>query len=501
LQSEFPLQNALLLMRLPRSLAAAALVLLFAAGTASAQSPPAEGRDAPRNVVLMIADGAGPATFTMARDFERYRQGEPEGLDGPQEGGVRLALDALELGSIQTYAANSRITDSAAGATAFSTGHKTNNGFVAVDTAGRPLATLLEAVQRRGMATGLVATSRLTHATPASFAAHTPDRWKENKIARQLLAHEVDLMLGGGRRHFLPQSAEDSEREDGRDLLDEAREAGYTVVTGRDGFQQVDALPVLGVFANGHLPYVIDRDSGKIPSLEAMTQKALRLLSESEQGRKNGVFLMVEGSRIDHAGHNNDAAAHLRETLAYDDAVAAAQRFAERDGETLLLSTADHGTGGLSLGRNIDGEGRYAWKPSALAEVEASHGVMMRQVLEEGADPATVLRRQAGVDSLAAGEREMLAEAVEAESYGRLEAALSEIIGRRAVVGWTTGGHTAVDVGLYGYGPGAERFVGHHDNTYVGAELAELLGVDLDALTAEIRREREEQAATVADSE
>ena len=95
----------------------------------------------------------------------------------------------------------------------------------------------------------------------------------------------------------------------------------------------------------------------------------------------------------------------------------------------------------------------------------------------------------------------MLAEAVEAESYGRLEAALSEIIGRRAVVGWTTGGHTAADVGLYGYGPGAERFVGHHDNTYVGAELAELLGVDLDALTAEIRREREEQAATVAGSE
>jgi alkaline phosphatase len=175
--------------------------------------------------------------------------------------------------------------------------------------------------------------------------------------------------------------------------------------------------------------------------------------------------------------------------------VARARAFAERDGRTLLLSTADHETGGLSLGRNIDGDGVYAWKPAALAEVEASHGAMMRRIVEEEADPAEVLHRQAGVDSLTAEEQTILAEAVEVESYAQLEATLSEIIGRRAVVGWTSGGHTAVDVGFYGFGPGAQRFAGHHDNTFVGTELAELMGFDLDRLTAQLRRARQERAA------
>lgn len=490
-----------------RVLSVALGVVLAAAGTAFPPSSKAQNRppdsdapdEAPQNVVLMIADGAGPATFTMARDFKRYRQGKTGSLEGQD---VRLALDAMRLGTIQTFSEDSRVTDSAAGATAFSTGHKTNNGHVGVGPEGRLLATLLEAAEQRGMATGLVATSRLTHATPASFAAHTLDRWRENLIAGQMLQSGADLMLGGGRRHFLPQSREASEREDDRNLVAEAEKTGYTVVTDRTELDEAGALPLLGLFADGHLPYAIDRKGGDaraVPTLEAMTEKALRLLSQSEEGRKNGVFLMVEGSRIDHAGHNNDAAAHLRETLAYDRAVAAARSFAENDGETLLLSTADHGTGGLSLGRNVGGKGRYAWKPAEVAEVEASHGAMMQAIAEGRADPATVLRRQAGIDSLAADEQKMLAEAVEVESDGRLEAALSEIIGRRAVVGWTTGGHTAVDVGLCGMGPGARRFVGHHDNTYIGEALAELMGFDLGALTAELR-EGDQQAAS-AESE
>jgi alkaline phosphatase len=309
-------------------------------------------------------------------------------------------------------------------------------------------------------------------------------------------------MLGGGRRHFLPQRREASEREDDRNLVAEAREGGYTVVTGREGLDEAGALPLLGLFADGHLPYAIDREEGNVravPTLEAMTQKALRLLSRSEEGRENGVFLMVEGSRIDHAGHNNDAATHLRETMAYDRAVAAANGFAEDDGETLLLSTADHGTGGLSLGRNVDGEGRYSWKPAVLGEVDASHNAMMRRIMDGGASPARVLREKAGIDDLTPAERERLNRAAEDEDYGALEAALSEVIGRRAVVGWTSGGHTAVDVGLYGMGPGAHRFAGHHDNTYIGEALAELMGFDLGALTAEMRSGDEAQASAEGD--
>ena len=441
--------------------------LLFAVQPLRAQTTSYD--EAPRNVILMIADGGGPASFTMARDYLRDRHGP-----------TALALDSILVGSVHTYSTDSRVTDSAAGATAFSTGVKSYNGAIAVNPDKQPLATLLEAAEERGMATGLIATSRVTHATPASFAAHVPDRWQENEIASQMMQQNVDLIFGGGRRHFLPGSQK-GQREDERNLLEEAREDGYQVVTTRGALNRSLQLPVLGLFSMSHMDYEIDRDPSEEPSLEAMTRRGIKLLKE----RPEGFFLMIEGSRIDHAGHGNDPAAMLHDALAYNRAAAAVLQYARQNEHTLVLSVSDHETGGLSLGRNLDGSGVYAWHPDVLGRVRSSLPVMVNEVMEEGASPAAVLQKYAGIDTLSNAERALL-EKSRAKGQS-LKFALSDVISQRALLGWTTKGHTGVDVNLYAYGPGSARFRGHHDNTYLGQVLADLLEFDLNALTQSLR--------------
>lgn len=454
-----------------RSLIAVLVVVLapslmaFAQTEAALDAPP-EAR--PHNVILFISDGCGPASFTLARDYLRY-QGRPDGL----------ALDSIFVGSIRTFASDSRVTDSAASGTAFACGVKTYNGAIAVDTLQRPVATLLEAAEARGMATGLVATSRITHATPAAFAAHVPSRQQEADIAVQELGSGVDVLFGGGTRYFLPQSLGGS-REDDRNLLGEAEEKGYRVVRDRAGFDTLGAAPALALFSRSHMAYEIDRDPATEPSLAEMTAKAIELLDDDP----DGFFLMVEGSRIDHAAHGNDAAAHLHDILAYDEAVATALAFAREDGRTLFVSTSDHETGGLSLGRNIDGRGIYAWKPEVLEGVEASLWAMYEAAGDQ--PPCAVLLRYA---SITCTEAEEAAFDQIIEDQPRVGLLIAEIISKRAVLGWTTGGHTAVDINLYAYGPGRDHFIGHHDNTAIGNLLAELLAFDLAALTAQLRQE------------
>ncbi len=268
------------------------------------------------------------------------------------------------------------------------------------------------------------------------------------------------------------------ERTDGRNLIAEARSEGYHVVEDRTALEQAAETPLLGLFSMSHMDYDLDRDPELQPSLAQMTRKALGLLSDDP----DGFFLMVEGSRIDHAAHSNDAAAHLHDVLAYEKAMAVALDFARRNGRTLVVATSDHETGGLTLGRG----GEYAWYPKVLAGVEASQGTIAAQIRERPDAAAEVLRRLAGIDSLTTKERAALGEAIaEEEIYETVTA----IINRRARVGWTSTGHTAVDVNVYAYGPGRRRFVGNHDNTYIGRTLADLMGLDLQVLTEAMRQE------------
>jgi alkaline phosphatase len=431
----------------------------------------------PRNVILFIPDGFGPAQGTMARDYKRDYLGE----------GSALVMDGIEVGSIRTHATDNRVTDSAASATAYSTGVKTYNGAISVDTERRPVGTVLQAAQRRGMATGVVTTTRITHATPAAFVAHVPQRSMEIEIADHLLWTRPDVVIGGGTRLFLPE-ADGGSRTDGRNLIDEARNLGYTVALDRSDFRAGSTMPFLALLAEDHLAYEIDRHLTDEPSLADMTRKALELLSQHEEG----FFVMIEAGRIDHAAHGNDIAGTLHDVLAFDEAMRVALDFVEQDGNTLLISVADHETGGMTLGRNIDGRSHYGWYPEVIARVKASHGPIVAALTAEGGDPVAVIDEYTAIDDLSETELEALRASI---NDGRgMNGVLGEIVARRAVVGWTTGGHTGVDVRLHAAGVGSERLAGNHDNTFIGQIIAEMLNLDLEAVTQEIRSELAVQA-------
>ena len=416
----------------------------------------AQDADGPRNLIIMIADGFGPASATLAREVK----------------GEALVLDSVLQGAVGTRSTSSRVTDSAAAATAFASGIKTYNGAIGVDTLRRPVGTLFEAAEARGMATGLVATSRITHATPASFVAHVAARAEEATIAEQMMASGVDVVFGGGYRFFVADTLSGS-RTDGRDLLSESTALTFTDPA---AFDTVATVPVFGLFARDHLDYEIDRTDQ--PSLAAMTQKALDLIGEAEQG----FVLMVEGSRIDHAAHANDPVGHLHDIYAYDEAVRVALDFARADGRTLVVSTSDHETGGMTLGR----DGVYAWNADYLARVRAS-AERMGRLIAAGQNPAEVLRASAVADSLTAEEQAALGLSVEPVNRRISNIMLGKVVSRRAGIGWTGGGHTAVDVGLYAWGPGADRLCGVMENDALGRALADLLGLDVAAVTARLR--------------
>jgi len=441
------------------------LALLLSACTLQAQAPAADDTK-PRNVILFISDGCGPASFTMARDFQRVLFGDPD-----------LTLDALQVGGVHTFASDSRVTDSAASATAYACGVKTYNGAIGVDTLRQPVATLVEAAEARGLATGLVATSRITHATPAAFAAHVPNRAMEGAIADQALEQGIDVLMGGGWSFFVPADSGGS-RTDARNLIREAGASGYQVVLDREAFDKPLRAPVLALFTRDHMSYEIDRDPAQEPSLAEMTTRAIDLL----KGDPDGFFLMVEGSRIDHAAHGNDAAGHLHDIFAFDEAVAAALAFAQENGETLIVSTSDHETGGLTLGR----DGVYDWHPERLARVAHSSEKISR-LLAEGMAVEQVVHEELGIDDLTAEEDTSLAHVYAQKNGGALMAKLNDLVARRSGIAWTTGGHTAVDVNLYAYGPGSNRFAGSWDNTYLGLAIATLLDLDLQAVTETLR--------------
>jgi alkaline phosphatase len=411
-------------------------VCLLAAATPVAQ-------EMPRNVVLFIGDGYGPAYAELARAVS----------------GAPLAMDAILVGAAQTAPVDSRVADSAAGATAYSCGLTTHNAYIAMGPAGRPCRTFLEAAGRQGRAVGVVTTTRVTHATPAAFAAHHVDRGAEEDIAAQMAGAGLDVLFGGGAAFFRPASA-GGRRSDERDLLHELSAAGYTVVTDPDCFDTIDALPAAALLAGDHMAYEIDRDETSEPSLAAMTMAAIGLLHAD--GRP--FVLVVEGGRIDHAGHGNAPAEAAADVLAYDAAVGAALEWARADGRTLVVGVSDHETGGLSLGR----DDVYDWHPAALRSVTQSADRMAERI-RAGEDAAVVLRAAAGIDSVGADELAALS--------GRdPRAALARVVSARAGIAWTTGGHTAVEVPVYAFGPGAGRFAGSRPAAEVGRLLGEAVG-------------------------
>lgn len=309
-----------------RIAATAALVacITLAAGCAHVPVRPTTLASTPHNLILMIGDGMGVAHLTAARVAAGHLEME------------RLPVGGLEA----TWSASDLVTDSAASGTAYATGQKTLNGAVSVSPSGEPLKTVLEHAEDRGMATGLVVTCSITHATPAVFVAHVAGREDDLEIARQIAESDVEVLFGGGRSFFLPRG-EGGARDDGANLLDVLRER-MPVALSADEFRGLgDTDRAAALLAGEQPPPVRERD----PDLAELTEKALEILSRDE----DGFFLMVEGSQIDWAGHENEHEWLVDETLDFDRAVGVVMDFAERDGRTLVVVTADHETGGYAL--------------------------------------------------------------------------------------------------------------------------------------------------------
>jgi alkaline phosphatase len=273
------------------------------------------------SIILMIGDGMGPEQVNLARLVE-------VGIGGS------LTIDELtQINNITTFSANNIITDSAAAATAISTGIKTKNGFVGMDNCTRQLETILEAAQSLNKSTGLVTTTEITHATPAAFATHVVTRTNMTGIASQLTDAGVDVLLGGNQDVFTPEQ------------INAFQSSGYNVAYNLTAMETASGDKLLGLFSTGHLPYVFDRNTVVHPSLPQMTQKTLDILSKDP----DGFFVMIEGGRIDHASHANDPLNAALETIEFDQAVKVAKQYVESHPNTLLIVTADHETGGFAI--------------------------------------------------------------------------------------------------------------------------------------------------------
>ncbi|KAF2841082.1 alkaline phosphatase-like protein [Patellaria atrata CBS 101060] len=455
-----------------------------------------------RNLIFMVSDGMGPTSLSLTRSFRQFSVGLPWS--------DTLVIDKHLIGQSRTRSTNSLVTDSAAGATAFSCGLKSYNGAISVLPSHKPCGTVLEAAKKAGYMTGLVVTTRITDATPACFAAHVNTRAEEDRIAEQMvgdypLGRVVDLMMGGGRCHFLPNSTEGSCRNDDRDIVASAKDKGFTYVEDRAGFDGLKVgaavnLPLLGLFAPTDIPYEVDRrnEDDIYPSLDEMARTAMKALSEATRGSDKGFFLMIEGSRIDHAGHANDPVAQVHEVLAYDKAFASVLQFLDNDSTPgVMVSTSDHETGGLATARQLhESYPDYLWYPSVLANASASAERLAHNYHENlSASPkptkkeketylSDVLETHLGIKDVLDTEIALLIDRPEIAAY-----TFADIVSRRAQTGWSTHGHSAADVNIFSSDRDvARQLQGNHENTEVGVFLREYLDVDVEAVTRELRQ-------------
>ncbi|HEC2148931.1 TPA: alkaline phosphatase [Staphylococcus delphini] len=410
----------------------------------------------PKNVIFLVGDGMGPAYNTAYRYF----------ADNPDTKEVEnTAFDDYLVGTQQTYSDDDKenITDSAAAGTAFSSGHKTYNGAIGVDKEGHDLESVLERAKKLGKSTGLVSTAEVTDATPAVYAANVDDRDKKDEIAHQFYdqrinnQHKVDVILGGGAKYF--------GKENGN-ITDQFKKDGYGVVTNRQQLENAKEDRLLGLFADKNMPLAIDADEEQ-PELLDLQNAALERLSKNDKG----FFLMVEGASIDKQGHANDVTGVMSEMEGFEKAFANAIDYAKSHPDTLVVATADHSTGGLSMGQGS----AYEWNPDPIKNMKHS-GKWMTDQIADGQDVKKTMQAGYGFDL---SEKEMKAIQQEADALKKInkndEAYDSQLqklqdeiqapINEKSGTGWTTNGHTGEDVNTYAFGPGADQFQGNIDNT------------------------------------
>jgi alkaline phosphatase len=403
-----------------------------------------------KNVILLIGDGMG-INHVLLTSFIEERE--------------LHMMKAPYFGSATTYSANSNVTDSAAAGTSLSTGFKTNNGMISILPDGTIVPTIVEIAAKYGVKTGIVSTCRVTHATPASFYGHVEDRDYENELAEQLVNSPLDVVLGGGWRHFVPTGGS---RTDGKDLITFARAKGFDYITTKSELMNYEGDKLLGLFSSSHLDAVTER-SGEQPLLPEMTEKALEVLSKDG----DPFFLMVEGSQIDWEAHGNDVYGVWKETVEFDNAVKVALDFAEKHPDTLIVVTADHETGGLGLST-----GDYTINLEKIRNdytrtadwLFYNHGDSIEEL-------KSAMKRYCNVEMTE--EDVELYKRMSAESYYGGPNSIGTILSNHVDVGWTTYDHSAAPVPVFAFGPGAEKFAGIYDLTQIPRMIGQLAGYEM----------------------
>ena len=435
-----------------------------------------------KNIIYFIGDGMGPTHVVLARNYSLFILGKDLNMTSLMKDGSTAYMT--------NYSADYIVTDSAAAGTAMATGFKTNNGMISVTPDGRKIDTILEKAQSVGKSTGLISTARLTDATPASFSSHSKNRGLENEIAVDMLEHKVDCLLGGGLRHFIPQDIKGSGREDIRNLLTEAQNFGYTVVKNAREFNNADPYTtskLLGLFSISHLPYELDRNTNEVPSLAEMTEKALQILNKNQ----TGFFLMVEGGRIDHAAHANDAASVIKEVLAFDEAIGVALNYQKKEPNTLIVVTADHETGGIAItkGQPIGESFDYMTKNdlNKFTKISASiEDVIVNEVKKAQSISAIkeIIKKYTDIDITdddALGIKE--GKAWMPNFSNQPANWIGRAVSNELKVTFATGDHTAEPIMLFAMGPYSEIFTGFLDNTDVPKIMSHAFGLDIETVS------------------
>jgi alkaline phosphatase len=427
-----------------------------------------------RNVIVLVGDGMGSTHTTLTRWYK----------------GAPLSLDAMYVGGVRTYGADSLITDSAPAATAFACGFKSTDKSVGImacratvpgvpdpgESRCKPIASVLEGAKLSGRSIGLVATSNIQHATPAAFSSHWPDRADYNEIGRQQVYQDIDVVLGGGRQFLLPVD-KGGTRRDNEDLTATLRTKGYTLVANREEMLRSASQRLWGMFADEAMAYEFDRKhfSPGEPSLSEMTGKAIELLSKNPKG----FFLFVEGSKIDWASHASDPIGVISDVLAFDEAVGIALDFARKDGNTMVIAFSDHGNGGMSIGNRMT-DGTYS-----RLQFERLVGPLRKASLTgEGIEKALkgdrsegnvkrVISEYLGIDDLTREEMS----AIRSAKPGRMNGATGPVVSARSSVGWTTHGHTGEDLFFYYYG--IDKPLRMIENSDIARMTAKAMGFDL----------------------
>ncbi|MHC6082877.1 alkaline phosphatase [Ralstonia solanacearum] len=464
-----------------RLLRAGTLALAATAAAAALAVLPAHAAGEARNVIFFLGDGMGPTTVTAARIYKAGEAGQ-------------LTMESLKrTARIKTYSNDAQTTDSAPSMSAYMTGVKMNNEVISMsadtqasDSAGKgyvsgadttcptgngtPATTLLELAKAAGKSVGAVTTTRVTHATPAATYAHICHRDGENQIAAQgtpgnalynaALKDGLDVLLGGGRRHFLPQGTTGSKRTDSTDLIAQFQAANYTYVSTGTQLAAVDpaaTTKLLGLFSLDHMSYELDRVKTSVdePSLADMTEKAIRIL----QKNGNGYFLMVEGGRIDHALHGTNAKRALEDTVAFDEAIKRALSLVDRS-NTLIVVTADH-----DHTMTING---YAHRGNPILGLSTDLKTRQPQLAADGL-PYTTLVFGNGAGTRKATRDNLAAVDTAADDYQQ-----------DAGVRFGTSGsetHGGGDVMLFSSGPGSAPLKGTLDNTRVFGAVRSAMGL------------------------